>query len=102
MSGAGGRFHVVYSGEVIENFRRLMERARQAGVYDVFAVAAAEIHHRLTTDPHQTGDPLQDFTKIGVIRYHMIVHPLYVTYGVQVRLKEVFVSSPLLPLSGAL
>jgi hypothetical protein len=95
-------FRVVYSQWCRDQTRELLSRAAAQGRFAEVARAIRDIDTRLHWIPLDFGEPLQDYTALGIKVHIGVLAPLVVRYGVDEIRRIVYVSLPfkLLPKSG--
>jgi hypothetical protein len=93
-SGGPPPYRVVYSGQVREHTKRLLQRASLIGRFAELAQCVQGIHTRLEWIPLDFGEPIRDFPQLGIRVYTGTVPPLVVTYGVDEARRIVTLPSP--------
>lgn len=94
-------YQFVTNAEHRKLMRTWAQRAAAKGTSAQYAAALKMIYRQLTTAPTTWGDPCNRLVHLGLMVYHRVYAPLYVSYAVDEERRIVYVKTlSALPRSG--
>src|SRR5688572_8472770 len=85
-------YRIDYSGDVNEQFRRLIAQARDEGREEVVRAEARRLFADLMTDPFEVGEARNNYPAIGIRERFAVYGPLVAYFGVHEASRVVIIS----------
>src|SRR5437773_1118728 len=86
-----GPFKVVCSDLELNRVRQLLEKAAESGTDSEVRSVLRTIHHKLTADPVNWGDPQNNLPHLGLVTFHRMLQMFQVRYAVDQKRRIVYI-----------